>query len=156
VTLLPCPFCGGSALGVDHPPHKHYFVPMPDHPGSYTIECAACNVGLIDDTKEKAEAAWNKRVPYVNTPPISGVKLVKMFKDQRDEVAEVLRGCLSWLSSYPGGGALKAYDRARAVLDNCPSYDRQLQNLCDGLGITREQLEGALVALASPPISGGE
>jgi hypothetical protein len=69
VKLLPCPFCGGSALGVDHPPHKHYFVPMPDHPGSYTIECAACNIGLIDDTKEKAEAAWNKRVPYVSTLP---------------------------------------------------------------------------------------
>ena len=35
---------------------------MPDYPGSYTIECPKCNLGLIADTKELAVAAWNSRV----------------------------------------------------------------------------------------------
>ena len=61
MSLLPCPFCGGPALGVDHPPHQHYFVKMPPHPGSYTIECVKCNAGIIFPTKAEAVEVWNKR-----------------------------------------------------------------------------------------------
>ena len=60
--LQPCPFCGGEALGIDHPPHTHFIATfMPDHPGSYSVECVKCSVGLIAATQAEAEAAWNQR-----------------------------------------------------------------------------------------------
>lgn len=34
---------------------------MPDHPGSFTIECDPCGAGLIDDDKETVIARWNRR-----------------------------------------------------------------------------------------------
>ena len=60
--LLPCPFCGGTELGI--------FGPHPDL-GTYFIEC-----GTLDDdgeqycgdwyypgeTKEEVAQAWNRRV----------------------------------------------------------------------------------------------
>lgn len=62
MNLKPCPFCGGEALGIDHPPHKHVIATfMPDHPGSYSVECVKCSVGLIAPTQEQAVMEWNKR-----------------------------------------------------------------------------------------------
>jgi len=63
--LLNCPFCGAEPLLQEHPPHKHSLklgdFQMPDHPGSWTIECPACECGMISDKKGRLLAAWNKR-----------------------------------------------------------------------------------------------
>lgn len=64
--LLPCAHCGGAALMHEHPAHSHAggiagF--MPDYPGSFTIECAACNCGMINNTAEAVSEAWNRRAP---------------------------------------------------------------------------------------------
>lgn len=62
MNLKPCPFCGGEALEIEHPPHKHVIATfMPDHPGSWTIECVECSVGMIAPTKDEVEGAWNRR-----------------------------------------------------------------------------------------------
>jgi len=67
--LLPCPFCGGEAAMQEHEPHSHSsmlksIIPsLPDHPGSFTIECvkAGCNTGQIADTRAEVVAMWNRR-----------------------------------------------------------------------------------------------
>jgi hypothetical protein len=68
--LKPCPFCGASSdriILTEHEAHAHSpmlqaMVPgIPDHPGSWTIECGGCNVGMIDDTRAEVVAAWNRR-----------------------------------------------------------------------------------------------
>lgn len=66
VALLPCPLCGKEPVGVEHPPHEHPLlasmgIDFPAHHGSYTIECPACNLGLIDDDETLAKLAWNRR-----------------------------------------------------------------------------------------------
>lgn len=33
-----------------------------------------------------------------------------------EELVTTLKGCLSWLSSYPGGGAMTQYDKVRKLL----------------------------------------
>ena len=93
-----------------------------------------------------------------NDRQISGVKLVKMFKDQRDEVADVLRRIMAKLREESGEPDDPMYPfsfdaswealaiEADAILAKCPSYTQQLENICDGLGITREQLEASLRA----------
>lgn len=63
--LLPCPFCGAGSdriiLGAQEP-HTHALSTfMPDHPGSATIECGGCIVGMIDDSVDQVIAAWNRR-----------------------------------------------------------------------------------------------
>ena len=67
--LLPCPFCGAEAMIDHHEPHSHSealqrLIPgIPDHPGSYTIECCGkgCNTGQIADTEAEIVAMWNTR-----------------------------------------------------------------------------------------------
>jgi hypothetical protein len=69
--LLPCPFCGADAAIQEHEPHAHSVIlksmlpGLPDHPGSFTIECmgAGCNTGLIADTRAEVVAMWNRRAP---------------------------------------------------------------------------------------------
>lgn len=58
-----CPFCGGEPIIEEHPAHTHKLATfMPDHPGSWTIECA-CGCGLIRDMRETVVDAWNARSP---------------------------------------------------------------------------------------------
>lgn len=66
--LLPCPFCGGAAAIQEHEAHTHSgplkAMGIPDHPGSFTIECIGspnCNTGQIADTREAVVAMWNQR-----------------------------------------------------------------------------------------------
>ena len=60
--LLPCPFCGGLPVTEEHPPHRHVFATfMPDHLGSWTIECSACGSGMIAETLEVVTERWNRR-----------------------------------------------------------------------------------------------
>lgn len=60
--LLPCPFCGSAASLEGHPPHRHRFAKfMPDHPGSWTIECLKCGTGHVRWARDDVIAAWNTR-----------------------------------------------------------------------------------------------
>ena len=66
--LKPCPFCGGAPFTHHIEPHQHDISLngvqlLPDHEGSYTIECAGCGLGIIDDTLEAVTATWNRRTP---------------------------------------------------------------------------------------------
>jgi len=70
--LLPCAHCGAQAMLDEHPAHSHSpalqaLVPgIPDHPGSWTIECPTSGcVGLIGETRAEVVASWNRRA----TPP---------------------------------------------------------------------------------------
>lgn len=65
--LKPCPFCGGKEPLLDeHPAHTHTLARwMPDHPGSWTVECLKCSTGFVRPTREEATAAWNRRAPAV-------------------------------------------------------------------------------------------
>lgn len=64
--LLPCPFCGNpDPVLIEHPAHTHVIATfMPDHHGSWTLECVACNVGMIEDepgAKDRIIERWNRR-----------------------------------------------------------------------------------------------
>jgi hypothetical protein len=59
--LLPCPHCGEAPILHEIEAHSHAggiagF--MPDHPGSWTIECCG---GMIESTRAEVVAAWNCR-----------------------------------------------------------------------------------------------
>lgn len=60
--ILPCPFCSTEPLLQEFPAHEHVFATfMPDHEGSWAIECPGCGVGVCTDTRENAIAIWNRR-----------------------------------------------------------------------------------------------
>lgn len=59
--LLNCPFCGKSATLEEIPAHTHGLNFMPDHLGSFTIECASCCCGIIGEDKARLIEHWNKR-----------------------------------------------------------------------------------------------
>lgn len=94
IELKPCPFCGGEALGIEQEAHTHVFATfMPDHPGSFTIECPKCNVWLIDANEEIATAAWNRRALRdlpVEAEPVAW-KLVPL--EATDEMIDAAQAC---------------------------------------------------------------
>lgn len=65
--LLPCPFCGAQPIEQAIEPHTHSefvkAIGVPDHNGSFVIECPACECGLIAPDRETVVAAWNRRTP---------------------------------------------------------------------------------------------
>ena len=66
--LLPCPFCGDMPTLIEHPPHTHrYATFMPDHPGSWSIDCS-CLAGMIKSDREEVIAAWNRRAAIAAAP----------------------------------------------------------------------------------------
>lgn len=71
--LLPCPFCGAEPLLQEHPAHAHCLQigdwKMPDHPGSWTVECCACNCGMINQSREQVLSDWNRRAPQPAAVP---------------------------------------------------------------------------------------
>jgi len=59
--MRPCPFCGGEPMDYNIEPHTHVIATlMPDHPGSWWIECPKCDIHMGGDTREEVVAAWNK------------------------------------------------------------------------------------------------
>lgn len=61
--LLPCPFCGEAPGLTEIEPHTHKIASfMPDHPGSWVIECG-CGVGIIGGKKDGILKHWNTRTP---------------------------------------------------------------------------------------------
>lgn len=85
-----------------------------------------------------------------------GVKIAKMFKDQRDAAADVLRRLMAKMREESGAPddpmAPFAYDaswealakEADAILDKCPSYEQQLRNIAEGVGMSYEELIAAV------------
>lgn len=58
--LKPCPFCGRGATLEEIEPHKHENAILPDHPGSWFVECR-CGVAMIGDDKQEVAERWNRR-----------------------------------------------------------------------------------------------
>lgn len=64
---LPCPHCDTAPVETAIPAHSHSAwlkkrIPsLPDHPGSFTIECPLCGAGMIDETRDAVLARWNRR-----------------------------------------------------------------------------------------------
>lgn len=70
--LKPCPFCGTEPILTEIPPHSHKsgianF--MPDHPGSFTVECPKCSCGMIDTNKDSVVRTWNTRAVLAASAP---------------------------------------------------------------------------------------
>lgn len=73
--LKPCPFCAGEAFLHEIPPHKHLLATfMPDHKGSWVIECAGCGIGIINEGKDAVIEAWNRRALDLSTMDAEGVR----------------------------------------------------------------------------------
>lgn len=72
--LEPCPFCGGEVGLQEIEPHTHSDVlkalmpQLPDHPGSWVVECFGCDSGLIRYTRDEAISAWNRRAVRAAQP----------------------------------------------------------------------------------------
>lgn len=64
--LKPCPFCGSKATIDIIPPHKYYFVDMPDYGGGAFIECTGCSCCYSRSTAEEAIKGWNTRYNEVS------------------------------------------------------------------------------------------
>lgn len=78
--LKACPFCGGEVALQEHEAHTHSdalkrMIPdLPDHPGSWSVDCARCSVGMLHDAREAAIAAWNTRPrPVVDREAVAKV-----------------------------------------------------------------------------------
>lgn len=67
--MLPCAHCGCEPIEQHHEPHTHSSwlknaIPdLPDHQGSYTVECPHCGAGMIDDFRASLLSRWNRRTP---------------------------------------------------------------------------------------------
>jgi hypothetical protein len=62
--LLPCPFCGSSAVINYIPPHKHGGLAefMPDCLGEHFIECHGCSCAISGGNDlEEIITTWNTR-----------------------------------------------------------------------------------------------
>lgn len=99
--LLPCPFCGGDASRNEITPHKHFLANLPDHPGSYCIECHSCAVGILRATEELAEQAWNTRQPTSGWLPMESAPMdgtwIDVWVSSRDNGAPAGRWTnISW------------------------------------------------------------
>lgn len=64
----PCPFCNADSdriILTEHEAHTHSAplkaMGIPDHPGSWTIECGGCPAGMIESTRAEVVSAWNRR-----------------------------------------------------------------------------------------------
>jgi hypothetical protein len=59
--LKPCPFCGRENEVYEIEPHTHTIADfMPDHKGSFFIDCN-CGIVLVMSAKEEIITTWNTR-----------------------------------------------------------------------------------------------
>lgn len=62
--LKACPFCGGEPTEDHIPAHEHHIVGFPGYPGSWSVECHACEFRIFSHkSRIEAIAAWNRRAP---------------------------------------------------------------------------------------------
>lgn len=126
------------------------------------------------DPKALAAMSWDAALAVrpEERPRLKVMPIVKMLKDQRDEVATVLRELVALKAmkdrNEPNGMGIwkdsddyrqykvrqpRAWKAARAILEKCPSYTQQLRNVAEGLGMTYEELIEAVKSL--PPMNSG-
>lgn len=105
VVLLPCPFCGGVAVVVNHRAYK-------------SVECQVCyaevqgqEIGDVEASElgETAAAAWNKRATRPPAPEDAGTVERETYRQMHDIATNDL-GCASILE------ALEEIDRFRNAL----------------------------------------
>lgn len=104
-----CPFCGEQPTLDEIPAHTHKFATfMPDHPGSWVVECN-CGCGLINDTAERVVERWNTRAV---APEVAA--LAKAADDMWDAITF---GNVHKVSNLAGPlrHALNAYSAALAL-----------------------------------------
>jgi len=121
--LRPCPFCGAEPLLQEIAPHTHNIKfgdwKMPDHHGSWTIECPACECGMIADTQEKVTSSWNRRSPAASGATPDGYALVPIEPTQEMRTAGNDR--MDRLNNEPGRiTADRAYYAYRAMIAAAP------------------------------------
>ena len=138
--LKACPFCGGEPLIQEHPAHSHSLQigewKMPDHPGSWTIECVKCNCGMIDESCDAALRAWNTRAQL----PSQGGEAVAEYQQ---------------LSRYGNWERIDKVDFDLGMLGNCPEKFRalythpadQVEDDLTTVKVSRELLEQIAVEL---------
>lgn len=129
--LRSCPLCQGEAIGIDHPAHTHFIATfMPDHPGSYTIECPRCNLGLLANTEELAKSAWNSRVQPEAALATLGAEVRELREDakryrwitnnQSDACALVDSWDMEGASAEELDDAIDAYIEHAAAMNEAP------------------------------------
>lgn len=87
---------------------------------------------------------------------IPGMGLIRRLKDQRDECADALRGLLEVVErNFPMPAGVhegSPLDVARKAIAKVPTYEQQLRNIAEGIGMTYEELLAAAANL--PPTDG--
>lgn len=114
--LLPCPFCGGEAFMEEHPPHKHsdwlVKMGMPEYSaGSFTIECVACECGMIHESRDGVVAAWNRRAALQSQDDPLQPAANWLFK----AIAECKVADIRWALRIGHNRAQRLFDHARRV-----------------------------------------
>jgi len=103
--------------------------------------------------RETLSAAYWKDKAQSATPAISGIPLVKMFRAQRDQLADALRHIL-WIKecgvdgrdehgvfrNFPETERDAMYSIAKEALKDVPSYVQQLRNVAAGIGMDYDEL----------------
>lgn len=109
-------------------------------------EAASYHGPMISVSKERiidlCDTALYAVAPVPEGGRINAVPILQRIRKQRDELADVLR----WLDSR-GGLGLDVHARIAKALEGIPTYEQQLRNIAEGIGMTYEELMAAASSL---------
>jgi hypothetical protein len=108
-----------------------------------------CSARLRDERIALSETAPTVQ-PSATAPRINTVPLIKRLREQRDQLADVLR----WLDRR-GGLGFDAHERISKALEGVPTHEQQLRNIAEGIGMTYEDLLAACANLPAASDSTG-
>jgi hypothetical protein len=82
------------------------------------------------------------------TPRITTMPLIKRLKGQRDELADAVRPLVALVKEEQWNLRARryahAYALAAAALDKCQTYEQQVRNIAEGIGMTYDELMAAM------------